>query len=66
MASDVVEAEVVDEVTVRADIVAVMLVREERRAVLQENSRQRSVAASVVDVVPLPLHHKVLLSIICA
>jgi hypothetical protein len=66
MASDVVEAEVVDEVIVRADIVAVMLVREERRAVLQENSRQRSVAASVVDVVPLLLHHKVLLSIICA
>lgn len=66
MASDVVEAEVVEEVTVKADTVAVMLVREERRVVLQESSRQRSVAASAVDVVPLPLHHKVLLSIICA
>lgn len=64
MASDVVEAEVVDEVIARADTVVVMLVREERRAVLQENSRQPSVVASAVDAVLLPLHRKAVRGII--
>lgn len=62
MANDVVEdAAEVDEVTERVDIVVAMPAREGRRVVLQESLRQRSVAALAVDVVHLPLHHKVLL-----
>lgn len=55
---DVAEA---DEVTVRVDTVVAMPAREERRVVLQESLRPRSVVALAVDVVLLPLHHKVLL-----
>lgn len=59
--SDVAEDVVDHVVTARADIVVAMLVREERRAVLLENLRQRSVVALAVDVVLLPPHHKMLL-----
>jgi hypothetical protein len=55
---DVAEAA---EVTVRVDTVVAMPAREERRVVLQESLRRRSVVALAVDAVLLPLHHKVLL-----
>jgi hypothetical protein len=58
MVSAVVAAVVEDAVTVRADIVVVMLVRAERRVVLLENLRPHSAVALAVDVVRLLLPHK--------